>query len=94
MTTIHDCLFSFYSLDSQSNDDQSSSKTIVPNSLSTDELAADNCFKNAYYVFRALCKLSDRDIKDKANTDPKYLFLHQFFFFLLIIHFFFCLELI
>jgi len=47
---------------------------MIPNSISTDELSADNYFKNAYYVFRALCKLSDRDIKDKANTDPKYLF--------------------
>ena len=44
----------------------------MSNSLSADELSADNYFKNAYYVFRALCKLSDRDIKDKANTDPKY----------------------
>ncbi len=53
-------------------DDQSSVKTTMSNSLSSDELSADNYFKNAYYVFRALCKLSDRDIKDKANTDPKY----------------------
>jgi brefeldin A-inhibited guanine nucleotide-exchange protein len=44
----------------------------MPTSFSADELSADNYFKNAYYVFRALCKLSDRDIKDKANTDPKY----------------------
>ena len=44
----------------------------MSNSLSAEELTADNYFKNAYYVFRALCKLSDRDIKDKANTDPKY----------------------
>ncbi len=44
----------------------------MTNSLSADELSADNYFKNAYYVFRALCKLSDRDIKDKGNTDPKY----------------------
>jgi len=82
----------FHSIDSQSNDDQSSSKTIIPNSLSTDELAADNYFKNAYYVFRALCKLSDRDIKDKANTDPKY--EKKFFLINFIIHVFFCLELI
>jgi hypothetical protein len=47
----------------------------MSNSLSADELLADNCFKNAYYVFRALCKLSDRDIKDKSNTDPKYVII-------------------
>ncbi|CAF1321481.1 unnamed protein product [Adineta steineri] len=58
-------------LDSQAIDDQTSAKTIISNSISADELSADNYFKNAYYVFRALCKLSDRDIKDKANTDPK-----------------------
>ncbi|CAF1154793.1 unnamed protein product [Rotaria sordida] len=58
-------------LDSQSSGDPLSTKSTISNSLSTDELSADNCFKNAYYVFRALCKLSDRDIKDKANTDPK-----------------------
>ncbi|CAF4327724.1 unnamed protein product, partial [Adineta steineri] len=52
-------------------DDQTYAKTIISNSISADELSADNYFKNAYYVFRALCKLSDRDIKDKANTDPK-----------------------
>ena len=63
----------FFALDSQSNSDQGSSQlSTLPNSLSADELSADNHFKNAYYVFRALCKLSDRDIKDKANTDPKY----------------------
>ncbi len=44
----------------------------MSNSLSADELSADNYFRNAYYVFRALCKLSDRDIKDKGNPDPKY----------------------
>jgi hypothetical protein len=44
----------------------------MSNSLSTDELSADNYYKSAYYVFRALCKLSDREIKDKGNTDPKY----------------------
>lgn len=44
----------------------------MPNSLSTDELSAENYFKNAFFVFRALCKLSDRDIKDKGNTDPRY----------------------
>ncbi|CAF4321347.1 unnamed protein product, partial [Adineta steineri] len=43
----------------------------MSNSLSADELSADNYFKNAYYVFRALCKLSDRDIKDKGNIDPR-----------------------
>ena len=43
----------------------------MTNALSADELAVDNHFKNAYYVFRALCKLSDRDIKDKTNTDPR-----------------------
>jgi brefeldin A-inhibited guanine nucleotide-exchange protein len=79
--STHDCLrVFFYSVDSQTNHDQSSSKTTVPNSLSADELAADNYFKNAYYVFRALCKLSDRDIKDKSNTDPKYLTINSFFF--------------
>jgi hypothetical protein len=40
-------------------------------SLSADELSANNYFKNAYSVFGALCKLSDRAIKDKGNTDPK-----------------------
>ncbi|UJR27887.1 hypothetical protein I4U23_009152 [Adineta vaga] len=58
-------------LDSQTMDNQSTTKTIMSNSLSAEELSADNYFKNAYYVFRALCKLSDRDIKDKTNTDPK-----------------------
>ncbi|CAF3428875.1 unnamed protein product [Rotaria sp. Silwood1] len=58
-------------LDSQSTSDPSSTKSTMSNSLSADELSADNSFKNAYYVFRALCKLSDRDIKDKTNTDPK-----------------------
>jgi hypothetical protein len=53
-------------------DEQSSIKTSMSNSLSADELTADNYYKNAYYVFRALCKLSDRDIKDKGITDPKY----------------------
>ncbi|CAF3751735.1 unnamed protein product [Rotaria sp. Silwood1] len=57
--------------DSQSIDEISSIGRTMPNSLSADELSADNHFKNAYYVFRALCKLSDRDIKDKGNTDPK-----------------------
>lgn len=52
-------------------DDQSISKATLSHSFSAEELSADNYFKNAYYVFRALCKLSDRDIKDKANTDPK-----------------------
>jgi hypothetical protein len=71
---------------SRNIDEQSSVKTTIPKSLSAEELSADNCFKNAYYVFRALCKLSDRDIKDKANTDPKYkinnfeFFNHLFFF--------------
>ncbi len=65
-----------YYLDSQTIDDQSSAKTTLPNSISAEELSADNYFKNAYYVFRALCKLSDRDIKDKANTDPKYIILN------------------
>jgi hypothetical protein len=41
-------------------------------SLSADEVSADNYYKNAFYVFRALCKLSDRDIKDKGNADSKY----------------------
>jgi hypothetical protein len=62
----------FRCLDSQSTDDQSSLKTTLSKSLSVDELSADNYYKNAYYVFRALCKLSDRDIKDKANTDSRY----------------------
>jgi len=53
-------------------DEQTSIKTSMSNSLSADELTADNYYKNAYYVFRALCKLSDRDIKDKGITDPKY----------------------
>ncbi|CAF1187165.1 unnamed protein product [Adineta steineri] len=57
--------------DRQSIDEQSSIKTNMSNSLSVDELSADNYFKNAYYVFRALCKLSDRDIKDKGNIDPR-----------------------
>ncbi len=65
-----------YYLDSQTIDDQSSAKPTLPNSISAEELSADNYFKNAYYVFRALCKLSDRDIKDKANTDPKYIILN------------------
>ena len=64
--------FKFHCLDSQSIDEQSSIGRTISNSLSTDELTADNCFKNAYYVFRALCRLSDRDIKNKNNTDPKY----------------------
>ncbi|CAF4731306.1 unnamed protein product, partial [Rotaria sp. Silwood2] len=55
---------------SQSIDDSSVIGKTISNSLSIDELSADNHFKNAYYVFRALCKLSDRDIKDKGNTDP------------------------
>ncbi|CAF4598661.1 unnamed protein product, partial [Rotaria magnacalcarata] len=38
---------------------------------SADEISVNNYFRHAYYVFRALCKLSDRDIKDKGNTDPK-----------------------
>ncbi|CAF1001245.1 unnamed protein product, partial [Didymodactylos carnosus] len=46
-------------------------ETTISTSLSSDELSADNYFKNAFYVFRALCKLSDRDIKDKTNTDPR-----------------------
>ncbi|CAF5177695.1 unnamed protein product, partial [Rotaria magnacalcarata] len=58
-------------IDSQSTGDPSFIKNTTSNSLSDDELSTDNCFKNAYYVFRALCKLSDRDIKDKTNTDPK-----------------------
>ncbi|CAF1374888.1 unnamed protein product [Adineta ricciae] len=58
-------------LDSQTNDNQSSTKITTSNALSAEELSADNYFKNAYYVFRALCKLSDRDIKDKSNTDPR-----------------------
>lgn len=44
----------------------------MSNSLSAEELSANMAFKNAYYVFRALCKLSDRDIKDKTNTDLRY----------------------
>ena len=55
--------------------DLSSLKTTVSRSLSIDELSADNYYKNAYYVFRALCKLSDRDIKDKGNPDPRYVYL-------------------
>ncbi|CAF4312534.1 unnamed protein product [Rotaria socialis] len=58
-------------IDSQSTGDPVFIKNTTSNSLSDDELSTDNCFKNAYYVFRALCKLSDRDIKDKTNTDPK-----------------------
>ncbi|CAF0833035.1 unnamed protein product [Didymodactylos carnosus] len=46
-------------------------ETTMSTSLSADELSVDNYFKNAFYVFRALCKLSDRDIKDKTNTDPR-----------------------
>ena len=77
--STHDCIVFFYSIGSQVNNDQSSSKTTMSNSLSADELTADNYFKNAYYVFRALCKLSDRDIKDKSNTDPKYFIVNSFF---------------
>lgn len=58
-------------VDSQSTGDSLSTKNVTSNSLSADELSADHHFKNAYYVFRALCKLSDRDIKDKTNTDPR-----------------------
>ncbi|CAF1498387.1 unnamed protein product [Adineta ricciae] len=57
--------------DTQSIDEQSIDKFSMSNSLSADELSADNYFKNAFYVFRALCKLSDRDIKDKGNPDPR-----------------------
>lgn len=64
---------SFFNLsDTHSIDEQSTIKTTMSTSLSADEISADNYYKNAYYVFRALCKLSDRDIKDKGNTDPKY----------------------
>ncbi|CAF4789009.1 unnamed protein product, partial [Rotaria sp. Silwood2] len=64
---------------SQSIDDSSVIGKTISNSLSIDELSADNHFKNAYYVFRALCKLSDRDIKDKGNTDPKYVTNQNYF---------------
>ncbi|CAF3269094.1 unnamed protein product [Rotaria socialis] len=57
--------------DLQSIDEASSIGKVVSSSLSADEISADNYFRHAYYVFRALCKLSDRDIKDKVNTDPK-----------------------
>ncbi len=59
-------------LDTQSIDERSSIKTTMSTSLSADEISADNYYKNAFYVFRALCKLSDRDIKDKGNADSKY----------------------
>ena len=64
-------------LDTQSIDEQSIDKFSMSNSLSADELSADNYFKNAFYVFRALCKLSDRDIKDKGNPDPRYVYLFK-----------------
>jgi hypothetical protein len=65
-------ILGFSYLDSQSIDERSSIKTTTSTSLSADELSANNYFKNAYSVFGALCKLSDRAIKDKGNTDPKY----------------------
>lgn len=62
----------WHRLDGQATGDSLSMQSTIPNSLSAEELSADNYFRNAYYVFRALCKLSDREIKDKTNTDPKY----------------------
>ena len=58
-------------VDSQSIGEQSYIKPAMSTSLSIDELSANNYFKNAYSVFGALCKLSDRAIKDKGNTDAK-----------------------
>ncbi|CAF4449959.1 unnamed protein product, partial [Rotaria sp. Silwood2] len=46
---------------SQSIDEQSSIDKTMSNSLST-----DNAFKNKYYIFGVLHKLSDRDIKGKS----------------------------
>ena len=43
----------------------------IDDSIPISEPSANSDFKNAYHVFRALCILSDRDIKNKANSDPK-----------------------
>lgn len=62
--------------DDQSLDEASTMKE----NRTSEEISADKHYKNAFHVFRALCKLSDREMKDKGNVDPKY-FLNVFFFF-------------
>ena len=65
------CILFSCCVDSRSSDEQASIKSNLSTSLSADELSADNYFRNAFYVFRALCKLSDRDMKEKGAADPK-----------------------
>lgn len=55
--------------DDQSLDEASTMKE----NRTSEEISADKHYKNAFHVFRALCKLSDREIKDKGNIDPRYL---------------------
>ena len=63
---------SFQSTNEIIDDVQSTNRQINETSLvSSDDFSADNAYKNAFHVFRALCKLSDRDIKDKNNVDPR-----------------------
>ena len=53
--------------DDQSLDEASTMKE----NRTSEEISADKHYKNAFHVFRALCKLSDREVKDKSNVDPR-----------------------